>query len=216
MTAGFSPNFQPQIQTTYPQYAQMPAAAQPSYAQSPMPAKQPQIYRQTPQYPQSYPQGYYFPQSPGIINYVTPPAQTQQNTVRSQNAINPQALSHIPYEQNPLNMNNIQNNGMNAQMPAPNVQQGQGGQQMNAMNNQPQEQPFMDIGVVNAPENFSKTPIIDELNRRGQTMEKETPPKLRGKKTFTTGNVSAALSMGSLGIILTMALCKIVKLIKHK
>ena len=48
MTAGFSPNFQPQIQTTYPQYAQMPAAAQPSYAQSPMPAKQPQIYRQLP------------------------------------------------------------------------------------------------------------------------------------------------------------------------
>ena len=54
------------------------------------------------------------------------------------------------------------------------------------------------------------------LTAGGQTMEKETPPKLRGKKTFTTGNVSAALSMGSLGIILTMALCKIVKLIKHK
>ena len=95
MTAGFSPNFQPQIQTTYPQYAQMPAAAQPSYAQSPMPAKQPQIYRQTPQYPQSYPQGYYFPQSPGIINYVTPPAQTQQNTVRSQKCYKSASFHHI-------------------------------------------------------------------------------------------------------------------------
>ena len=55
-------------------------------------------------------------------------------------------------------MNNIQNNGMNAQMPAPNVQQGQGRQQMNTMNNQPKEQPFMDIGVVNAPENFLQKP----------------------------------------------------------
>ncbi len=171
--------------------------------------------------PQSYPQNYYLPQTPGIVNYVTPPAQNMQNAPQGQ----PQALSHIPYEVNPLNMNSGynpaampqygMNSGMNAQMPAPDMQNAQG--QGAAMNAQaPIEQPFLDVGVVNAPENFSKTPIIDDLNRRGQETPRETPPKLRGKKTLTAGNISAALSLGSLGIILTMGLCKILKFIKHK
>lgn len=223
------PQMQPQMQPGYSQYAGQPVTAQPSYAQNPAPA----------QY-QSY-QTQQYPQAPGIVNYVMPPTQYMPQGQNPQSGLNsaaqnayqtqtqyatqgqPQALSHIPYEQNPLNMDsgfnpagnpqNLANSGMNAQMPAPDMQGGQG----TAMNAQgPVKQPFLDVGVVNAPENFSKTPIIDDLNRRGQSTERETPPKLRGKKTFTLGNVSAALSMGSLGIILTMALCKALKLIKHK
>lgn len=238
MTAGFNTGFQPQYmpQTQMPQMY-MPQGQYGSPYGQPAPAAQthtqPQTQYQTAQ-PQSYPQNYYLPQAPGIINYVTPPVSQPQSGInmpaaqtqhpqQTQYAQNPQALSHIPYEQNPLTMdsglngsqNNMQN-AMSAQMPAPNVQGGEQGQQMNALNNQPQAQPFMDIGVVNAPENFSKTPIIDDLNRRGQSMERESAPKLRNKKTFTLGNVSAACAMGSLGIILTMALCKILKLIKHK
>ncbi len=227
MAAGFNTTYQPQYQPqNYSQgYAMPQPAVQPqpqaqtytqTYTQNPMPA---QYQPQTQQTGQSYPQNYYLPQTPGIVNYVTPP----QNIPSPQGQ--PQALSNIPYEQNPLNMNtgfspapgtqNGLNGAMNVQMPAPAIQNGQG--QGSAMNAQaPVEQPFMDIGVVDAPENFSKTPILDDLNRRGQTTERETPPKLRGKKTFTLGNVSAACSVGALGIILTMGLCKILKLIKHK
>jgi len=251
MTAGFStlqPQYQPNMQYNqgyapkYNPYGNPQPAVQTytqTLTQNPVPA---QYGPQTQQYPQ-----YGFPQTPGIVNYVTPPNQNMQqmqnplNSAAAQNAYpnayqtqynnpqyaplgQPQALPNIPYEQNPLNMNsgfnpqgipqNPVNNGMNAQMPAPNIQQGQ----QNTMNAQApyEKQPYIDIGVVNAPENSSKTPIIDDLNRRGQMIERETPPKLRGKKTFTAGNISAACAIGSLGIILTMALVKVVKLIKHK
>lgn len=210
MAAGFNTVYQPQIQPQYQGYSQNYGVPQPAiqsytqaYTQNHIPAQF---------QPQNYPQNYYLPQTPGIINYLNPPAPNVQNTVQNPQPQTTNALSSIPYEQNPLNMNTE----MNAQMPAPNVQQGQNGQQINAVNNEQQTQPYMDIGVVDAPQNFSKTPIIDDLNRRGQETPKETPPKLRGKKTLTSGNISAILSMGSLGIILTMALCKIVKLIKHK
>lgn len=221
MTAGINPGFQPNFQYNQgqnPAYMQQPAMQYAANNQM-QPQYQPQTQQTTQAYQQNYPQGgYAYPQTPGIVNYVTPPVQNQLNTAAAQNSYPSayqtpqaqQALSHIPVEQNPLNINS----GMNAQMPAPNVQDGQISDAMNAQ--APANNPGLNLGVVDAPENFSKTPVMDELNRRGQSTERASVPNLRSKKTFTLGNVSAACTAGSLLIILTMALAKVFKLIKHK
>ena len=228
MTAGINPGFQPNYQYNQgqnPTYMQQPAMQYAANNQM-RPQYQPQTQQTTQAYQQNYPQeNYAYPQTPGIVNYVTPPVQNQLNATAAQNSYpsaypgmqapsapqgQPQALSNIPVEQNPLNMNS----GMNAQMPAPNMQDGQSSGAMNAQ--APADNQGLNLGVVDAPENFSKTPVMDELNRRGQSSQKASVPNLRNKKTFTLGNVSAACTAGSLLIILTMALTKIVKLIKHK
>jgi len=127
-----------------------------------------------------------------------------------------------------------------AQMPAPSLQTDTVDISAKTPKNtteEPVEKPLpsLNIGVVDAPNNASKTPITDDLNSRAGEIEKapiaqmpeqtrNTAPSLvpssLGKKPLSAGKLSAYLMFGSLGItalmIIPKGISKIVKLIKHK
>ncbi len=177
--------------------------------------------------------------------------QTAQNTSQAAPSV---PMAHIPLEQDVLSLstkpdfnislNETQNKAispvnaeLNAQMPAPDIK--------NDIQNTPQEAdngaketplPSLNIGVVDAPNNGSRTPVIDDINARAQELEamdninpsnpelnnqNNSPvPQALGKKPLSAGKLSAYLSLGSLGLILAMiipkGISKIAKLIKHK
>ncbi len=179
-------------------------------------------------------------------------AQTAQNTA----ATKPAALSHIPYQQdvlslstkpssgdvqnilNPPQENNQTNSSLQAQMPAPDIQtpeintETQGEIQNSDISDKNQEKPLpsLNVGVVDAPNNASLTPITDNLNSRAAEIEQTVLPEIQknnnspvptslGKKPLNAGKLSAGLMFGSLGVIAAMlipkGISKISKLIKH-
>lgn len=130
---------------------------------------------------------------------------------------------------------------LNAQMPAPNIKTEQTAQQTTVQTENDTAQtddsskekilPSLNIGVVDAPNNVSLTPITDDLNSRAQDIERtylpnavkpasSPAPQTLGKKPFSAGKMSAYLMFGSLGIasfmIIPKGISKIAKLIKHK
>ena len=140
--------------------------------------------------------------------------------------------------ENSLNTNTtIADSSLNAQMPTPNIKTEQTPIQIENEAAQQEETveekilPSLNIGVVNAPNNASLTPITDDLNSRAQDIEKvylpETKksasspiPQVLGKKPLNAGKLSAYLMLGSLGLTFLMivpkGISKIIKLIKHK
>lgn len=82
-----------------------------------------------------------------------------------------------------------------------------------------------DVGVLQGPSNYPKTPITDSINRQKAitprtampvSQEKLKLPSGAPKKRMTPGSISALLGLGSLGTIIFMCVAKIIKTIKHK
>ncbi len=86
------------------------------------------------------------------------------------------------------------------------------------------------LGVLEGPDNYSKTPITDSINKKKEetprtklpkkTKEKNKPKASPSGKKLTIGQISALCSTGSLAIVLTLlipkGISKIGKIIKHK
>lgn len=177
--------------------------------------------------------------------------QTTQNLPQTTPSV---PMAHIPLEQDVLSLstkpdsnislNTTQNKAaspvnaeLNAQMPAPDLKNNNQNLPQTEENNVKETPlPSLNIGVVDAPNNGSKTPVIDDINARAQELEamdninpsnptlnnqNNSPvPQTLGKKPLSAGKLSAYLSLGSLGLILAMivpkGISKIIKLIKHK
>ena len=151
-----------------------------------------------------------------------------------------QPLNAAP-SHNSSNNPNITDSSLNAQMPAPNIKTEQAIQQTSTLagneavnaeeNAQEKILPSLNVGVVDAPNNASLTPITDDLNSRAQDIERtyipnpakstsSLVPQALGKKPLNAGKMSAYLMFGSLGIaslmVIPKGISKIIKLIKHK
>ncbi len=218
MSAGI--NYQPYV--TYTPY-QVPQNPQPAQYQ---PAAQ---YQQTPQYTQNQASALSnIPYQPDVLSLSTKPEYQTQNNIPPQPQT-PQGLPSMQAMQNPM-----PDSSMQAQMPAPNIQNTQSSPQ-NAQNEE-KPLPSLNIGVVDAPNNASLTPITDDINSRAAEMEQMYLPEQTylpaaknnnspvpvslGKKPLNAGKLSAGLMFGSLGIAALMlipkGISKIAKLIKHK
>lgn len=216
MSAGI--NYQPYV--AYTPY-QMPQNPKPAQNQ---PAMQ---YSQIPQYQQNQTSALSnIPYQPDTLSLSTKPEYQIQNNIPPQPQM-PQNLQNTT--QNPM-----PNSSLQAQMPAPNIQNTQTAPQ--DTQNEETPLPSLNVGVVDAPNNASLTPITDDLNSRAAEMEQtylpeqtyfsETKnnnspvPASLGKKPLNAGKLSAGLMFGSLGIIALMlipkGISKITKLIKHK
>lgn len=111
-----------------------------------------------------------------------------------------------------------------AQMPAPEMKatgntKSNGGAELNKKPTPP------DVGVLQGPSSYPKTPITDSINRQKAItprtaapvpQEKLKLPSAATKKRMTPGSISALLGLGSLGTIMLMCVAKIIKTIKHK
>lgn len=82
------------------------------------------------------------------------------------------------------------------------------------------------IGVLEGPKSYPKTPITDSLNRQAQIVPRTTMPQGNGKmqlpqlsnkkSVFTAGNLSTACAAGSFITASALLISRIIKLIKHK
>lgn len=188
-------------------------------------------------YPQMQPpiQAYTVP--PKIVyNQGGAPAPAPAPTTQMQNPNPPQPLAHIPMQQDVLTLSTKPSNPvtpeLNAQMPAPDIQNPPATQDAAEEKTEEKVLPSLNVGVVDAPNNGLMTPITDDINSRAQELQETGPyiPELKqegsivphtlGKKALSAGKISAYLSLGSLGLILAMlipkGISKIAKLIKHK
>lgn len=222
MSAGI--NYQPYV--PYKPY-QMPQVQQPAQYQ---PAQQ---FQQTPQYYQNQtPQGAplsNIPYQPDVLSLSTKPDyQTLNNIPPQPQTQQAQILQSLQPVQN-TTQSSMPDSSMQAQMPAPNIQNTQPVPQDTAQNEE-KALPSLNIGVVDAPNNASLTPITDDLNARAAEIEQtylpeiknnnSPPPAPLGKKPLNAGKLSAGLMFGSLGVAALMlipkGISKIAKLIKHK
>lgn len=109
-----------------------------------------------------------------------------------------------------------------AQMPAPEMKATGTAQGKDTVElNKPKPTP-PDVGILQGPSNYPKTPITDSINRQKAItprtaapipQEKLKLPSAASKKRMKPGSISALLGLGSLGTIIFMCAAKI---IKHK
>ncbi len=213
-------------------------------AQSSAAYTQPAGYATKPQTPQTLS---HIPYQPDVLSLSTKPSQYQ-----AQNALNtPQSPvakintqnSAAPLQNTITNaeQNTAAGSSLEAQMPAPNIQTNQTEETLNtpeplqtenAEENKETPLPSLNVGVVDAPNNASLTPITDDINSRaGEIEQTRLPDKIQnnnslqapsslGKKPINAGKLSAGLMFGSLGLVILMlvpkGISKFVKLIKHK
>lgn len=181
-----------------------------------MPQQMPQMPMQMPQQVPNTPQYGQMSYNPGLAQQMIPNFNQQPQQIQ----IPMQMPNGGYYPQNGMTQMPVYNpsmqqmpNGMNAQMPAPNMQQNPDMPQ----NGQYQILPALNTGELQGPQNFSQTPILDDVNRHGQLMpQNKSMPQISGKKSkLTLGKVSAFCMAASGAIILTAILSKIIKLV-HK
>lgn len=82
------------------------------------------------------------------------------------------------------------------------------------------------IGVLEGPKNYAKTPVTDAINRQAQIVPRTTIPAGQGNafqlpkstnnKILTSGDISAACVAGSLITAGVLLISRLIKLIKHK
>lgn len=118
--------------------------------------------------------------------------------------------------------------GMQAQMPAPSNIQNSDAQNKMQDNKQGDKQGNgLNIGVLEGPKVYSKTPVTDSLERQknitprtklpAMPSQKFTYPKPGGAQgRLSAGEISSYLAAGSFFTMGAMFLCKVVKSFRHK
>ena len=129
-------------------------------------------------------------------------------------------------EINPNNQANLEDKGQNIQAEEATCTDNSD----NSQSAQSADSKKPNLGVLEGPNNYSKTPITDTINKqKEETPRTKLPKKVKEKnkpvgsptgKKLTSGQISALCSMGSLAITLTIlipkGISKIKKIIKHK